>query len=63
MKFSYGSKVVYETSTTKHYGIIDFIDKNYIGIKKPAEQGKSSPRILVYPSDYNKVFVLEDSDK
>jgi len=63
MKFSHGSEVVYETSTSKHYGIIDFIDHNYIILKTPAAQGRSSPRIVVFPSDYNKVIVLKDSDK
>lgn len=59
MRFALNSEVSYKGL----FGIVDFIDPEYVVIQLSAKPGRNPPRVVVYHSDFDKIKVLKDSDK
>jgi hypothetical protein len=57
--FSEGMEVKYKNL----FGIIDFVDDEYLVIKLPAAPKRSSARIVVFNSMKNQIEVLKDSER
>lgn len=57
--FSEGMEVEYDGD----YGMVDFIHTQYITIKLPGKEGRSSPRLVIFPQFFDRVKILKDSEK
>ena len=57
--FSVGMEIEYDGN----YGVVDFIDTEYIRIMLPGKEGRSSPRLLIFPKFFDRIKILKDSEK
>ena len=57
--FSEGMEVEYDGN----FGVVDFIDTQYIRIKLPGIEGRSNPRLIIFPQFFDRVKILKDSEK
>jgi hypothetical protein len=44
-------------------GIVDFVCDQYLIMVLPAVEGRNSPRLLIYRSNYKEVISLKDSER
>lgn len=45
------------------FGVIDYVDPEYVVIKLPAAKGRNSARVVVYNSDKQLIECLKDSER